>query len=342
MVFNEKDFFLYTKKLDFAALKVGDHLPHDVYSTDGAMIAKAGSILSEDLLGKLDKVKYKLVTIDVSRLYQQTLSTYKVVMQRIKEGEVPDKKVIAELITPFVGETESKRNAADFLGYLQGKGEYLIQHSIQVGVLAMFLARWREFPEQEILEVAVAGTIHDIGKYRVADEILNKPGPLNKREMAEVKKHSLYGYELLKDAEDFSDDIKLGVLQHHEREDGSGYPQGLQDGEIHPYAKILAIVDVFQAMITDKVYSKKVNPFYALDFLLKSISQFDTEMVFTFTNKMLDYYAGGRVVLNTGENGTVVYINKDYIRHPMVQKDDGTIVDLKKDRNTWIVSMLDR
>ena len=122
-------------------------------------------------------------------------------------------------------------------------------------MLAFYIAGWMGYSPEECLTVAKAGYLHDIGKSKIPSEILHKPGKLTTEEFAEMKTH-LYGYDIIK-ASTEDEIIAMVALQHHEREDGSGYPHGLRGDEIHPYARITAVADVYSAMTTNRVYQTK-------------------------------------------------------------------------------------
>ena len=104
-----------------------------------------------------------------------------------------------------------------------------------------------KLPDNEIHDIGVSGLLHDIGKTMIPNEILNKPGRLTDDEFNIMKKHSVYGYNMLKDRKDLNNSILMGVLQHHERIDGTGYPLGFDSPEICQFAKILSVADVYDA-----------------------------------------------------------------------------------------------
>lgn len=108
----------------------------------------------------------------------------------------------------------------------QTSDEYTFKHSVDVATISMILAKQMKLPDNEIHDIGVSGLLHDIGKTMIPNEILNKPGRLTDDEFNIMKKHSVYGYNMLKDRKDLNNSILMGVLQHHERIDGTGYPLG--------------------------------------------------------------------------------------------------------------------
>jgi HD-GYP domain-containing protein (c-di-GMP phosphodiesterase class II) len=147
---------------------------------------------------------------------------------------------------------------------LSSHDAYTYQHSVGVGLNAIALGKRLKLPsEQDLVDLGISGLLHDIGKTKVDPKIINKPGPLDKTEWESMKQHSTWGYELLKDNRDVSQRSKLGVLHHHEEGAGGGYPHGLTDNQISVFAKIITIADIFNALTTDRTYSKAKSPFEA-------------------------------------------------------------------------------
>jgi HD-GYP domain-containing protein (c-di-GMP phosphodiesterase class II) len=175
---------------------------------------------------------------------------------------------------------------------LSSHDHYTYQHSVGVGLNAIALGkRLKISSEQDLMDLGIAGLLHDIGKTRVRPEIINKPGPLDKDEWEEMRQHSTWGYELLKDNRDISQRAKLGVLHHHEENSGGGYPTGLTDNQISVFAKIITIADIFNALTTDRTYSKAKTPFEAFKLIQTAMmhkvdKQLFAEMVMVYGGKL--------------------------------------------------------
>ena len=128
--------------------------------------------------------------------------------------------------------------------------------------------------------------------------------------------------------------------RHHEREDGSGYPNGLKGDEIHLFAKIIALADIYHAMTTDRVYRQRTNPYEVLSHLKKNFNNLNVEITQMVINKMLSYLQGCRVILNDGKSGDVIYIDQEAINLPLIKTEDGQIVDLKQNQRLKIVDVV--
>jgi len=160
-------------------------------------------------------------------------------------------------------------------------------HSINVAILSISLGNHMGIKNaQSLVELGTGALLHDIGKTKISNEILEKKTPLNDSEIKLIREHPQIGYDLLKETGLLSEQILIPVLQHHERNDGSGYPNKLKADEIHLHSKIVGIADVFDAMTTNKIYRPAHNAFPALQEMFGEESHFDLELLQNFT-KML-------------------------------------------------------
>jgi len=157
-------------------------------------------------------------------------------------------------------------------------------HSINVCTLAIGLAKFSGIDNQlELDKIGTGALLHDVGKTKVSEAILNKPGPLTSMEMGFIKKHPQWGHDIIKETDMISKESYYAILQHHERENGTGYPHGLKAEQIHPYGKIVAIADVFDAMTTERSYRQAVNSFPALKEMYQDKGAFNRTLLDKFT-----------------------------------------------------------
>lgn len=147
---------------------------------------------------------------------------------------------------------------------LSNHDQYTLQHSVGVATNAIILAnKVGMTDEKSLIEIGVGGLLHDIGKTKVNPAIINKQGPLTEEEWAEMKQHAKWGYEMIQDNPDVGTRAKLAIMQHHEEPAGTGYPLGLKNDQIDLFAKIVTISDIYNALTTDRSYSKAKLPFEA-------------------------------------------------------------------------------
>ncbi|GAB7387932.1 HD-GYP domain-containing protein [Bacillaceae bacterium] len=225
-----------------------------------------------------------------------------------------------KVVDAILGELQTKRGVVNLLSNVFVTDEYLFSHSLKVALFALNLGIKQGFNEKQLVELGMGAILHDIGKMKIPREILQKPGPLTEEEFAEIKKHTLYGFEILRAEDTISFLSAHCALQHHERLDGSGYPRGLKDNEIHPYAQVIAIADVFDALTSHRVYRKAFLPDKAMEILQKDAGRlFDPQLVESFRSGIVLYPIGMTVVLNSGETGVVVDYNKNLPHRPVVR-----------------------
>jgi HD-GYP domain-containing protein (c-di-GMP phosphodiesterase class II) len=204
-----------------------------------------------------------------------------------------------------------------------------------------------DYDEGKLRELGMGAMLHDMGKTRIPNEILNKPGGLTEEEFSIVRKHTNYGYEMLKESRMLSTYASYVALTHHERYDGGGYPLGLKGTEIHEFSRIVSIADVYDAMTSDRVYRRRININEAIEYLVgMGDHQFDYNIVKVFIEHITTYPPGTCVLLNSGEKAIVVDVNKKYPSRPIIRMltdRDGhglrepVEVDLTK-KNTLIIS----
>ena len=177
-----------------------------------------------------------------------------------------------------------------WLSELKRADLYTFDHSINVGLYSMLLANWIGLSDEEIYRATQAGLLHDIGKVKVNNKVLNKKDRLTDEEFEEIKLHTVHGFNIIKDTDCISYDVKKTILMHHERLDGSGYPIKSKSHMINIYTKIVAITDVYDAMTSDRVYKSRVSSNKAFEmFRTTGANLFDTNIVGAFIKNISDY-----------------------------------------------------
>lgn len=217
--------------------------------------------------------------------------------------------------------------------------EYTYTHSINVALLAMLIGKWMKFDEETINQLVIAGLVHDVGKAKIPKHILQKPRKLTDDEFEIMKKHVIYGYEILEEVRKVHIDVIKGVRDHHEKIDGSGYPQGLTGEYIHKLGKVLAIADIYDAMTASRIYKEKRSPFEVMELMQTgAFGELDTEMLLVFVNRMANYYIGAYVVLNTGDVGEIIFVHPHCVYRPIVRVGD-TYIDLYLKQDIKIIQI---
>ncbi|WP_142996764.1 HD-GYP domain-containing protein [Alteribacter keqinensis] len=274
---------------------------------------------------------------EVMRLYADNVAEVKRLFEAAVTRETPS---VQDFMKPFTGllhKVLTRTNIFLELYHIKGHDEYTYRHSINVGLLAATISKMLGQTDEEVLELGKAGFFHDIGKMQLSKYLLNKEGKLTEREYEEIKKHPVYGKELLERIDGVSYTIVQGALLHHERLDGSGYPFGLRGGETPFFAQILAVADIYDAISSDRVYREKFSPFRALEELVNEVykNKLNGQIVFPFVQHVINGYMNCRVLLESGEEGTIVHLPIEEITRPLIAVGEGYL-DLRKNRSLKI------
>nr|WP_298413333.1 HD-GYP domain-containing protein [uncultured Halomonas sp.] len=219
---------------------------------------------------------------------------------------------VKRTVSRFTDSILSNPSALSWLARIKHKSEYTAEHCLNVGVVAMIFGRHLGFERARIEELGLAGMLHDVGKMKLDQDILNKPGKLTQEEFAHIKTHVLEGYNMLKDDGQLSTAIKDACRDHHERLNGTGYPFGKHQEEIDWAARIIAIVDTYDAITSDRVYGPARPTAEALDILYKLRgTHYDEELVIRFIECIGIYPPGSIVELHNGMVAVVLSVDPD-------------------------------
>ena len=220
------------------------------------------------------------------------------------------------------------------IGMLKVSDEYTFKHSVDVATMAMVVGRKMGLSQEEVYDIGVAGLLHDIGKSKIPNEVLNKPGRLTDEEFATMKQHPLLGYNILKNNDGLKDTIKYAVLQHHEKINGQGYPMGVEGEKITAFAKILSVVDIYDALVTERPYKQAFSQRDAVEMLMAMTYELDMDALKGFLGSVILYPVGCIVELSNGERAKVVENFTDYILRPkVVEIKTGKVYDFAHDLN---------
>lgn len=217
---------------------------------------------------------------------------------------------------------------------LKVSDEYTFKHSVDVASIAMIMAKQCNMSDKSVYQIGLAGLLHDLGKSEIPNEILNKPGRLTDEEFAVIKKHPIYGYNLIKDKTELSPEILLGVLQHHEKINGKGYPMGVTDNKLTPFARLLSIADIYDALVTERPYKKGFTPRDSVEMIMAMTGELDIKFIKVFMESVILYPVDSYVKLSNGELGKVVENVVGYPTRPkVVGLTTGKVYNLYEDTN---------
>lgn len=331
-------------------------LAEDIRTSYGAILAARYTEMTEDLKSKFislgiltvrvyyfngDKVKNAKASYEeVKTNYNKNRKYYMDLVHDISAGrKIEYEKIlgISELIHSDINEIS---NLIRCLSEIQNADEYTYTHSINTAVYCMLIAKWMGLDDRDIKIAIQSGLLHDIGKSKVPEAILNKKGKLTEEEFSIMKKHTIYGLEILNNIDDIDPEVKRVAVMHHERIDGSGYPYNTSDQFISLFAKITSIADVYDAITSARVYREKNTPFNAF-FILKTegMCKLDTTALNTFLDNIGHYYIGFNVLLNNGKIGKVVHIPIHAPDRPIIEVNE-EYIDLSQNKSLEILEVI--
>ncbi|MCM0613581.1 HD-GYP domain-containing protein [Marinobacter sediminum] len=241
-------------------------------------------------------------------------------MNNVKIGAAIDIAPIHQLANELQNSVLRNANALSCLGRIREKDNYLMEHSVNLSVLMSLFGNYRSLPADALHQTIVGALLHDLGKILTPDEVLHKPGRLSAEEFEIMKLHARHSREILATTEGIGELTVITAAQHHERLDGSGYPEGLKGDDISVYGRMVAITDVYDAITADRVYHKGMTPTQGLKKLLEwSGDHLDPSLVKQFIRCIGLYPVGSLVLLESGRLGAVVEANELDQRLPVVR-----------------------
>lgn len=330
---------------------IGKRSSFDIYSHDGRLLVPALNIITYDQALLLQKEGIS-VEIDEMETIEETIENHrKTIDETVDEikdifggirrtKEIPIAHIREEIV-PNIHLARESYHVLRLFTALQAKDDYTYRHNMAVGALSNLIGTWMELDEQELLQLTMAGLLHDVGKMAIPKEILNKPGPLTDEEFEEMKRHTIYGYEMLKNTVGISHRQALVALQHHERVDGTGYPFHLKKGEIDLFSRIVAVADVFHAMSSNRVYQDR-SPFFEVlaEMEQEMYGKLDPEITYLFIEQTMYSLIGSKVLLTDGREGTIVLVPSNDPTKPLIKLENG-FVNLRMEKDLGIDQIIE-
>lgn len=228
-------------------------------------------------------------------------------LEAVRLGQELDVKAVKAVVRECVDSILRNPAAMLWLARIKNSDHYTAEHSLRVAIFAIALGRELGLADYQLEQIGVCGMLHDVGKIKVPSAILNKPGALNAEELRIMQSHTIEGRRLLMSNQQVTPATVDVAYSHHERLDGKGYPRGLDARRIPYFAKIIAVVDAYDAINSDRVYSKGKSSLESLRILFDAAnSHFDEEIVGHFIRLIGIYPPGEIVELTTGEVGIII------------------------------------
>ncbi len=251
-----------------------------------------------------------------SGIFKDAVDTVKDMVESVYLGHTSNMRKVNSIVQTMVDNVMEDQDALMGLTSVKMYDEYTFAHSVNTSILCVSLGNFLSFDKPQIAALGAAGLMHDIGKVSVPLEIINKPGKLTDEEWEEIKRHPIEGALLLSDIPGVSKLAMVAAFEHHQHGDVRGYPQ--VDGELiqHPFSKIVAIADAYEALTAARVYySVQMPPDNAIRILLKKRgTTFNSVLVKAFVNMIGIFPIGTLLKLDTEETGLVMHQTQDLLR----------------------------
>lgn len=330
-------------------IRENSFLGKDIYTSDGRCLLRAGLLLTDERLKKIKEFKiFSLYIIDEyssaeiedvikPELRQKSISVIKETfsdIERIASIHKFEKRSLAdytqqehkyfnsinEIAEELLENVLENKNVLISLVDIKSMDTYTYSHSVNVAVLSIVLGISLNISKKNLTYLCIGALIHDIGKAFIPNEVLQKPGRLTPEEFDIIKRHSRYGYNFLGRFFTLSSHIKLIVIQHHERFDGLGYPNGIAGKDISYLARIVSVADVYDALTSDRPYKRAMCPSDALEYLMSHADTlFDYDILSVFCKIVIPFPQGTIVSLSNGDIGIVEKTIPNFPLRPIVK-----------------------
>ncbi|MBF0546468.1 MAG: HD-GYP domain-containing protein [Candidatus Riflebacteria bacterium] len=269
------------------------------------------------------------------------------IISNIQRGTDIDAVSAREIAEKFIKDINKNPDAVANLLDIKSYDDYTFTHNINVATLSIIIGKEMQLDDESLVNLSLGALMHDVGKLKVPQSILNKEGRLSEEELNIVRKHAVLGYEVLRKSNDIPEVSRQISLQHHERHGGHGYPRKLKGNEISLFSRITAISDVYDALTTDRPFRNALAPYNAIKMILSQVeSHFDPVVLKAFIRKFSLFPSGSLVELNDSSVALVLKPNSKTVLRPVVKiikTPNGKILrqrvisDLMNEKNLYIV-----
>ncbi|OLN21160.1 hypothetical protein BTO30_16410 [Domibacillus antri] len=325
-----------------STIKENVTLAENVFNNQGKVLLKKGAALSPPIVSRLRALGITYVYIEDGRtddilikpvLTEETRRAAIQIMtdafSQVKKDLTSSSPIFAfhklekqfsSVVREIISQIRDRKEAIDLLTHLYAHDDYVFSHSLNVTVYTLALSmKLKNLTPKQTEDIGLGAMLHDVGKMMIPAAILKKPDRLTQEEFEIVKKHTEYGFELLRKEHNLPLTAAHCALQHHERINGSGYPRGLKGNEIHIFGKIVGVADVYDAVTSNRVYRKAMLPHEGMEILYAGAgTEFEKEHVEMFRKAIVMYPTGLTVWLNDGRKGIVAGQNEHVSDRPLL------------------------
>lgn len=323
-------------------VRIGTKLAKTVYNENGQVLIQRDVALTDRMLQRL--LFYKITYIYIHDAVTEGIEIESPISEELKieayqtikrsftsfqqKGSMASKAFIrdktgeqmTDLVQSLLYQLQERKEVISILSDVVISDDYIFTHSLNVTIYSLALGKELGLPVSKLEEIGLGAMLHDVGKMFVPEEILNKKGRLEDEEFEILKQHTGSGFEFLRKSSNIPLLAAHCAFQHHERLNGTGYPRGIKESDIHPYAKIIAVADVFDAVTSNRVYRDAMLPHEGLEILYAGVGDlFDQKLVEAFRKTVAVYPNGLTVELSDGRKGIVAAQNENICERPIIR-----------------------
>lgn len=361
-------------RVDLKELQEGCIVSADIYSLTNRPIISKKTIITNELIEVLKAFMVKEVAVDklmvngspfipkevlheggkesgnvssgkevsLEDAFIMGVQDYKREFTNWQAGLPIDISKIRNIMIPLVEKSETVPSKLFSLHHLSTEDEYLFQHAVAVGLISAFIGKRLKMNKGDIVQLAIGGCLSDSGMAKIKPAILTKKSTLTQQEFEDIKRHTTYSYKMVQNISLLRESMKIGILQHHERLDGSGYPLGEQDKKINIFAKIIGVADTFHAMTCSRLYRRKQSPFRVLEMMLQDMfGKYDITAMQAIGSGIMTFSIGSNVKLSDERVAEILFIEEKSPTRPLVKIiHTGELIHLEKNRQLFIDEVL--
>jgi HD-GYP domain-containing protein (c-di-GMP phosphodiesterase class II) len=339
------------------------YLAKTIYEESGRIILLKGTQLNENYIERLKNLDVEMayikddkgadIEIDSDVMEDTRLQVFKIVrrsLPKIRAGESSESRSVRARVTDIIAGIMRMEELMIYLTDVKSLRDHTFEHSVNVCILALLTGVAMGYDQQKLTDLGIGALLHDVGKAAVLDNLVNNTKVFVPDEYKQIQKHAEYGYETLKKARYMPGSAAIVAWQHHERYNGNGYPMGRKGQEIHEFARITAIADVYNALASDRPYRAGMLPYEVENCIHNGAgTDFDPDIARELIRITIPYPLGSMVHLNTGYRGIVINVPQDYPTRPRIQllyEENGKnvggiqITDLIMDQSVFIQKLI--
>lgn len=338
-------------------------LGRTIYDAQGRILLAKGAPLSDHYIRRLKglgihslyvedgtapAIEIEDVVADQTRL--EAIKATRDAIAQIKTGAIVTSRKLQKAVTDIIDDLLTNREIIIQLTDIRTMQDYTFGHSVNVCVLSVMTGMALGYNQLRLKELGSGALLHDVGKAWIDETLLNSERIFTPEEFMRIQQHTNYGFEILSKTENISSIAAHVAWQHHERYNGKGYPRGLAKGQIHEFARIVAVADVYDALTTDRPYRNRMMPYEVIEIIrCAGGNDFDPEVVECFIKNIAVFPRGCLVRLNNGQKGVVVKVKKDFPTRPAVRLlsdekgrriEGEEIIDLMTNLTVFVVEVL--